>query len=95
MNVLIVLLSIMLIVAVSVTINYVYLNHARSVNNRNLIDEHKKSIEQTKTLIALINALIASSDIKVDWKKYGQIARQYGVDINDEYRNLDVQDPEG
>lgn len=87
--------TVILAVIMVVIMNYVYLNHVRSTTNRKLIEKYEKSIEQNKTLISLINALIASSDIKVDWETYAKIAKNYGVTIDDTKRNLDLYDPEG
>lgn len=74
---------------------FVYSNYIRSITNRELIDENKKIIQQNQTLISLINAMISSSDIKVDWQKYEKIAASYGVNAKDPYRDLDINDPEG
>lgn len=78
-----------------VTTYFVHGNYLRSTTNRELIEGNKKIIKQNQTLIALINAMISSSDIKVNWPEYEKVAATYGVKVHDPHRDLDINDPEG
>lgn len=78
-----------------VTAYFVHGNYLRSTTNRELIEGNKKIIKQNQTLIALINAMISSSDIKVNWPEYEKVAETYGVKVRDPHRDLDINDPEG
>lgn len=81
--------------ALLVTMYFVHGNHLRSTTNRELIEGNRKIIKQNQTLIALINAMISSSDIKVNWPEYEKVAATYGVKVHDPHRDLDINDPEG
>ena len=78
-----------------VTMYFVYGNHHLSTTNRELIEGNRKTIKQNQTLISLINAMISSSDIKVNWPEYEKVAATYGVKVHDPHRDLDINDPEG
>ena len=86
---------VLIVCALLVTVYFVHDNHLHSTTNRELIDGNMKIIKQNKTLIALINAMISSSDIKVNWPEYEKVAATYGVKVHDPYRDLDINDPEG
>lgn len=86
---------VLIVCALLVTMYFVHGNHLRSTTNRELIEGNRKIIKQNQTLIALINAMISSSDIKVNWSEYEKVAATYGVKVHDTHRDLDINDPEG
>ena len=89
------LILVLITCALLVTMYFVYGNHHLSTTNRELIEGNRKIIKQNQTLISLINAMISSSDIKVNWPEYEKVAATYGVKVHDQYRDLDINDPEG
>ena len=95
MNILTAALFVLIGCALAVTVYFVSDNRSRSLTNRELIEGNKQIIKQNQTLIALINAMISSSDIKVRWDEYAKVAATYGVNVNDPQRDLDITDPEG
>ncbi len=95
MNILTAVLFVLIGCALAVTVYFVSDNRSRSLTNRELIEGNKQIIKQNQTLIALINAMISSSDIKVRWDEYAKVAATYGVKVHDPQRDLDITDPEG
>lgn len=86
---------VLIVCALLVIVYFVHDNHLNSTTNRELIEGNKKIIKQNQTFIALINAMISSSDIKVNWTEYEKVAATYGVKVHDPHRDLDINDPEG
>ena len=76
---------------------FVYLktkaNAERIEQNLNYIKQNKELIEQNSQLIHLINIMLSTSSLKVDWKSYKAKLKAAGVHVPED--NLDIEDPEG
>lgn len=60
----------------------------------NELEKHRKELKTHKDCIELLDTKISSSNIKIDWDEYNKTLKHLGIPV-DEYRNLDITNPEG
>ena len=68
-------------------------NSKRIEQNLMYIKQNKELIEQNSKLIHLINIMLTTSSLQVDWDKYKAKLKAAGYHIPE--NNLDIDDPEG
>ena len=87
----------LLFICVAIAVYAVYAkaksNTERIDKNLSYIKQNKELIEQNSKLIHLINVMLSTSSLKVNWVKYKAKLKAAGIDLPE--NNLDIEDPEG
>ena len=88
------LLALLAIVMFNIS-KFVIKNHEAISHNRSLIQKNEDLINKNAQLINIINIMLSHSELNIDWKMYADRLKKLGIIIDDDFRNQDIEDPEG